>query len=108
MGIPTFIMGAALDILRAGKPPRASFIDYPLGTSAGKPFDRENQIELVRSSLSVQEGITEAGSIITLPLQWPEGWEKKNQMEQIEGDQRSPRDTTPRYQTEEDRMLAEN
>ena len=44
LGIPTLCLGSALDILEAGAPPRAVFVDYPLGHSAGKPFqDRIQQ-----------------------------------------------------------------
>ena len=100
-------MGAALDILRAGNPPRATFVDYPLGLSTGKPFDPESQIDIVKESLSLLKNITEPGTIVTLPHQWPEGWEMKKRQDQGKSDQRSPRDMTPRYQTEEDRVLAE-
>ncbi len=100
-------MGAALDILKAGNPPRATFIDYPLGLSTGKPFDPENQKDIVKESLSQLEKIHQPGTIVTLPHQWSEGWEMKKRAAPRNHDQRSPRDTTPRYQTEEDRVLAE-
>ena len=42
-GIPTMIMGAAKDIVEHCGVPRFLFSDFPLGNSAGKPFDVESQ-----------------------------------------------------------------
>ena len=107
LGIPTFIAGAALDILKAGNPPRATFIDFPLGFSTGKLFDPENQLAVLRESLTLHEHITESGTIVPLSQQWPEGWQMKKHPDQENTDERASRDMTPRYQTEEDRLLAE-
>jgi hypothetical protein len=30
-GLPTMILGSAMDILQAGRPPRVKFVNYPLG-----------------------------------------------------------------------------
>ena len=49
LGIPTLCLGSALDILQAGAPPRSVFIDYPLGHSAGKPFDRAESEQAIRA-----------------------------------------------------------
>ncbi len=46
LGIPTLCLGSALDILEAGAPPRAAFVDYPLGHSAGRPFDPADQDQI--------------------------------------------------------------
>ena len=40
-GLPTVIMGAAKDIVEHCGVPRFLFSDFPLGNSAGKPFDVE-------------------------------------------------------------------
>ena len=45
-GLPTVSIGSALDIFQSGKPPRAVFTNYPLGHSAGKPFDEEDQYSI--------------------------------------------------------------
>ena len=44
-------MGSALDILEAVNPPRAAFLDYLLGHTAGKPFDRDLQRAIAVSAL---------------------------------------------------------
>ena len=48
------------------------------------------------------------GTIETLRFQWAhdEQW-KRDLLTKGTGDMRQPRDTTPRYQTEDDRKLAE-
>jgi hypothetical protein len=107
-GIPTLIMGSALDILEVGKPPRAQFLNFPLGFETGPFQDRKTQIEVVRQGLAGFESFSEAG-IKPLSFSWDEGWELVNQRERNvkNSDSRSPRNTEPQYQTEEDRLLAE-
>jgi hypothetical protein len=48
-----------------------------------------------------------APQIDTLPFEWQAGWEMLHARERGKSDQRSKRDTTPQYQTEEDRRAAE-
>lgn len=99
------ILGSALDILEAGQPPRVTFLDYPLGHSGGRPFDPENQFSVVRSAIGNLQTM-QTPEIRHLPFTWPEGWAAEQARSQG-GDSRSPRDTTPRYQKEEDRRLVE-
>lgn len=108
-GVPTLILGSALDILEAGKPPRAAFLNYPLGFEAGRLFDPRNQYEVLESALSCFHSLTAPG-ISKLDFEWAEGWEMVEQRERVEANQdsRSTRDTAPRYQTEDDRILAES
>ncbi len=103
MGLPTLILGSALDILTAGRPPRAQFLNYPLGFESGRFKDKGNQLAVVASAL---QGFTSAG-IETLDYSWPEGWTMINEREKGKLDQRSPRTTEPQYQNEEDRIAAE-
>ncbi|MCB1646858.1 MAG: hypothetical protein KDI36_15470 [Pseudomonadales bacterium] len=106
-GIPTLILGSALDIMTAGKPPRARFLNYPLGFEAGKPFDEVNQYQVVKTAL---EGFSASQpGIEIMDFEWPEGWQMIRDRENDTAGQdfRSPRDETPRYQCEEDRLLAE-
>ena len=44
-------MGTGYDILATGKPPRAVFVDYPLGNTAGRPFAPEEQYAITRSAV---------------------------------------------------------
>ena len=106
-GIPTLCLGSALDILESGRPPRAAFVDYPLGHSAGKPFDPADQLELVRAALRGFETMTRPGEIRVLPNRWDAGggWQQEA-ARSGGGDTRQPRDETPQFQYEADRAAA--
>lgn len=106
--IPTLILGSARDILSAGRPPRVQFLNYPLGFSAGGFRDPDNQYQVLRTALSGFDTMTEPG-IVPLDFNWDAGWQMINEREQTSSgnDVRSPRDLTPRYQTEADKRLAE-
>ena len=54
-GIPTVIMGCAKDIVEQCGVPRFLFSDFPLGNSAGLPFDRESQAATLELTLRVLE-----------------------------------------------------
>ncbi|OGA32580.1 MAG: hypothetical protein A3G80_01485 [Betaproteobacteria bacterium RIFCSPLOWO2_12_FULL_62_13b] len=100
-------MASALDIIQAGKPPRATFVDYPLGHTAGKPFDPDDQLAIIREGLIALETMRTAGRIHRLPNRWSadEAW--KQQAGATTGaDTRRPRDETPQFQTETDRAAA--
>lgn len=106
-GIPTLCLGSALDILEAGRAPRAVFVDYPLGHSTGKPFDAADQLGIVRAALGVLESAREAGRIVRLPNRWAadEAW--KQEAGRTQGtDTRQARDETPQFQFEADREAA--
>ena len=108
-GISTVCLVSALDIVQSVNPPRAAFLDYPLGHTAGRPGDPAEQYAVARRALGCLEAMTAPGSIQTLPFRWSEDEQWKRDIhEKDAGDLRPPRDTTPRYQTEEDRELAES
>jgi len=107
-GIPTICLGSALDIVRAGNPPRGVFTDFPLGHTAGPPGDSEQQYRIVRDSLAALESISTPGELRHLDVSWPGGDAWRAEAERGDSDdERSPRDTEPRYQTAQDRVLAE-
>ena len=106
LGLPTLIMGSALDILAAGKPPRAKFVNYPLGFESGRFRDRRNQFDVVAEALRGFDEMTAPG-IDPLSDEWLAGWDMVRERERGKLDHRSPRTTTPQYQTEEDRLMAE-
>lgn len=106
LGLPTLILGSALDILSAGKPPRAKFVNYPLGFEAGRFEDKEDQLAVVREALKGFDDFSEP-TIEPMPFEWPEGWGMVNEREKGKLDHRSPRTLEPQYQSEEDRLKAE-
>lgn len=69
-GIPTLCMTSALDITRSVNPPRAVFLNFPLGHQTGKPNDRELQRSIVRAAMRAFETIKTPGEIVQLPYVW--------------------------------------
>jgi len=106
-GIPTLCMASALDIIAAGRPPRTVFLDYPLGHTAGKPFDRADQQRVLRATLAAFEQMGSPGQRVLLEGSWSQPAWRAEARDATSGDDRQPRDTTPRYQTPEDRRLAQ-
>jgi len=105
-GLPTLVLGSAHDILVAGRPPRAAFVDYPLGHSAGKPGDRTDQRAVVSGALAAFSNLDSAGQIVTLPNRWADdGW-RAEASSTTARDSRQPRDDSPQWQQDGDRIAA--
>lgn len=69
-GIPTLCMTSALDITQAVNPPRAVFLNFPLGHQAGKPNQPDLQRQIVRDAMRAFETIEKPGTIVELPYVW--------------------------------------
>lgn len=78
-GIPTTGTSSARDLAELVKPPRAVFINFPLGHQTGRPFERELQRQIILAALGLLATATEPGTLVTLPYEWREdgdrGWE---------------------------------
>ena len=100
-------MSSALDITWAVHPPRAAFLDYPLGHTTGKSHEPALQRDILLQALAAFTSLTEPGSVKMLPFRWSENqdWQATAQRGP---DDRRPRYDTPQYQTEEDRRCAES
>ena len=63
---------------------------------------------MTRAGLEAFETIKEPGTILKLDRTWPinTNW-KADTLDDTKGDERAPRDETPRYQLEDDRIAAE-
>jgi hypothetical protein len=106
-GIPTMCLGSALDIFEAGRPPRATFVDYPLGHTTGKPFEPADQLGIVRAALEGLETMTRAEEFRHLPNQWDAAGQWRADTTRADrGDTRQPRDETPQFQYPADREAA--
>ncbi len=115
IGIPTLVLTAAHSITKSVNPPRAAYVDMPLGYTAGKPHDKEFQKQLLRNTLILGTAIQTPGTIVDTGVRWSEdsSWKEaassglNNGVVSAEGDTRSERINTPQYQSEEDRKAAE-
>ncbi len=111
-GIPTICMSSAYSITAAVHPPRAVFLDFPLGHTAGKPHDKALQRKIMIDTLSALDGIQIPGTIRTLKYRWStdNAW-KRTAMRTKPGkqaaDDRVARHATPQYQAPEDAQAAQ-
>ncbi len=69
-GIPTVIMGCAKDIVEHCGVPRFLFSDFPLGNSAGRPFDVESQAATLELALRVLETAPAGRTTVQSPQKW--------------------------------------
>ena len=99
-------MTSALDITQAVNPPRAAFLDYPLGHTTGKPYQPVLQRQILLAALAGFSELTTPGMVKMLPFKWSDdrAWQETAQRGP---DDRRPRYDTPQYQYEEDRDRAE-
>lgn len=106
-------MTSALSITKAANPPRAAYLDFPLGHTAGKPHQRALNHDIVRDALIGFEALKQPGRMLMLPYEWAadDAWKDVVMRPRNPGaqhdDARVERDATPQYQSEADRTLAD-
>ena len=71
-GIPTLSLTSALSITQSVNPPRAVFLDFPLGHTAGRPHDEKIQDAIVEAALTAFETMETTGSIDRPAIDWDE------------------------------------
>lgn len=98
------VLGSAFDLLSSGWPPRTSFVNYPLGHPAGKPFDKDDQHRLVRAAIEGLALHTKPGQVNVLDCDW----NNMDDMCAIVGGAETilRRDTDIKYQCQEDLDVA--
>jgi hypothetical protein len=63
-------MTSALDITQSVKPPRAVFVNFPLGHQTGPPDQPELQRAIVTAAMRAFETISTPATIVELPYVW--------------------------------------
>ena len=108
-GISTVSLSSAHSITAAANPPRAVFLDYPLGQTAGRAGDPNEQDLEMNSALNALETMTQPGAIETIDLDWSDGHSWKDAVMRVDPDSdvsnlddRSGRYSTPQYERMED------
>jgi hypothetical protein len=105
-GISTVCMSSAIDITRSVNPPRAVFLDYPLGHTAGPPGRPDLQVAILEEALRGLTDFREPGMVRELPFVWPDNPDWKSGSDMLK-DQRTERAEVPQFQSEEDRIRFE-
>ena len=83
-GVPTVIMGCAKDIVEHCGVPRFLWSDFPLGNSAGRPFDVESQTATLELALRVLESAPAARTTVQSPLRWRDDADWKLDFDNLE------------------------
>ena len=75
-GIPTVILGSALDVVEHCGVPRFLFTDFPLGNPCGKPFDASMQEAIAAQGIDLLERAERARTTVRAPFRWSkdESW----------------------------------
>ena len=108
-------MTSALSITRSVSPPRAAFVDFPLGHTTGKKNQPVMQRDLLQSALEAFVELEHPGEVKSLGLRWSEdeSWRENpmarpsSEPSEGAGDFRTPRRDIPQYQLPADLEEAE-
>jgi D-proline reductase (dithiol) PrdB len=77
-GMPTVIIGSALDIVERCAVPRLLFVDFPLGNPCGKPWDTAMQLRILRQALELLATAREPMTTQRSAEQWgDDGWRRR-------------------------------
>jgi len=77
-GMPTVIMGSALDIVQHCGAARFFFVDFPLGNPCGKPWDRTMQDHLVSAAVELFEAADQSSTTVYAREDWGDvGWKQR-------------------------------
>jgi hypothetical protein len=86
-GIATLVIGTAYDIMSRVTPPRAAFVDHPVGRTFGPPHDRQRNETVLAKALAELPRFTDPGEIRDLHCDWTPGgsraWEKELRAEML-------------------------
>jgi hypothetical protein len=108
-------MSSARSITAAVNPPRAVYLDYPLGHTAGKKLDQNNQMAIMRDTLAAFSKCRDAGQIVDLDYSWhtDDAWKDSvmrpdpKASKSSHNDSRTERLGSPQYQSREDALSAD-
>ncbi len=77
-GLPTVIIGSALDIVERCGVPRYLHVDFPLGNPCGKPWDQDMQLRIVRQGLSLlHSAISPANTVYSKEVWGRDAWREQ-------------------------------
>ena len=72
-GIPTVVIGAARDIVESCGVARFLFVDFPLGSPCGEPWNVEQQRDILQQALDLLSEAKEPRTTRAPDLNWSKG-----------------------------------
>ncbi len=73
-GIATSYVATGRDLTALVNPPRALFVNHPMGNNFGAPNDALMQTSIVREALRLVETVEEGGTLVDMPTKWAEAF----------------------------------
>ena len=98
-------LSSALSISTSAAAPRIAFLDYPLGRTAGPPFDPAKQRDVTLRALEHIRDARASGEVLTFAHRWAANDDWKDSV--MQSDSRLPRHDEPQYQTPADAEAAD-
>ena len=104
-GLPTVIIGSAIDIIEHCGVPRFLYTDFPLGNPCGVPYDHGMQLSIINQAIAMFRSASEANTterttyIWSEDNSWRDGYSKVDKSNREELAQRG--EARRRLQTEE-------
>lgn len=74
-GIATVYVATGRDLTALVRPPRALFVNHPMGNNFGRAEDVDTQTDILRAALAMVDSVTEGGALIDYPTTWDEQFE---------------------------------
>jgi hypothetical protein len=71
-GIATTYIGTGKDLTALVNPPRALFVNHPMGNNFGRPGDVTMQADILRCALSLVHSAEVGGVLVDYPSDWGE------------------------------------
>ena len=71
-GLPTVIIGSAIDIIEHCGVPRFLYTDFPLGNPCGVPYDHEMQLSIINQAIALFRSAYEANTTERTTYIWSE------------------------------------
>ena len=71
-GIATVHVATGRDLTTLVKPPRALFVNPPMGNNFGPAGDVDTQTDILRTALSLIYSVEQGGDLVDYPANWPE------------------------------------
>ena len=69
-GIATVYVATGRDLTALVKPPRALFVNHPMGNNFGAAGDAATQLDVLRKALAMIHDTKEAGVLVDYPTNW--------------------------------------
>ena len=69
-GIATVYVATGRDLTALVNPPRALFVNHPMGNNFGAAHDVETQASILRTALHLVESVDEGGTLVDMPTSW--------------------------------------